>query len=139
MWKRAALAVFLAALAIVPAFGKTYKTTCPNGCDQLWNAAKDTLSNKDNYARVKIFDARMKADYQPRHSVHVDVSGTLLQRINHLKMVPQGSRCRIEVVSNYSGWGHNDQGDFRKRVEAALARRKAGAAASPGNPAGARP
>lgn len=139
MWKRALLIVFMAAFAIVPAFGKTYKTNYPNSCGDLWNAVKDTLTDKDNYAQLKIFDAEMKADYQPRHSVHVDVSGTLLQRINHVRLVPQGNGCRMEVVSNYSGWGQNDQGDFRKRVESALAKRKNGPGAQPAAPGSSRP
>ena len=79
----------------------------------------------------------MKADYQPKHSVHVDISGTLLQRMNHVRLAPKGTGCEMQVVSNYSGWGHEDQGDFKKRVDEALAKPKTETPAQPAKPAGA--
>jgi hypothetical protein len=41
----------------------------------------------------------------------------------------------MDVVSNYSGWEHNDQGDFKKRVDEALAKLKAATAPEPAKPA----
>jgi hypothetical protein len=75
------------------------------------------LADQDHYAKVIINDEKMKADYQPKHTVHVDISGTLLQRMNHVKLVPKDAGCELDVVSNWSGWGHDDQADFRKRIE----------------------
>ncbi len=121
----------------LPASGKTYKNVYPVPCSQVWDAIKATLGNTDNYAKVQSDDAAMKADYQPKHSVHVDVSGVLLQRMNHVTLVPKGAACEMQVVSNYSGWGHEDQGDFKKRVDEALAKPKAEEPAQPAKTAGA--
>jgi hypothetical protein len=110
----------------LPAMSESYKTTYPDPCDVMWSAAKDALSNKDNYNVKKTDNAHMQADFQPKHQVHFDVSGVLLQRENHVTMVPKGPGCEMQVISNYSGWGHDDQSDFRKRVEASLAKLKGG-------------
>jgi hypothetical protein len=94
---------------------------------------KATLADQDHYAKVIINDEKMKADYQPKHTVHVDISGTLLQRMNHVTLKPKGDGCEMDVVSNYSGWGHDDQSDFKKRVDEAVA--KGAPAAEPAKPA----
>jgi hypothetical protein len=133
---RSLVVTLLTLILALPAFGKTYKTTYPNTCSDLWPAVKDTLGNKDEYAQVKIFDADMRADYQPKHSVHVDITGTLMQRMNHVTLVPKGTNCEMQVVSNWSGWGHEDQGDFKKRVDATLAKPKDANTAQPTKPAG---
>lgn len=116
MVRRTFLVLFLAGCSAA-AFGETYKTPFSLGCDQIWPSVKATLAEQDHYAKVTINEAKMKADFQPKHSVHVDISGTLLQRMNHVTLVPKGGGCEMQVVSNYSGWGHNDEGDFRKRVQ----------------------
>jgi hypothetical protein len=41
----------------------------------------------------------------------------------------------MDVVSNYSGWEHNDQGDFKKRVDESLAKPKAAKPPEPAKPA----
>ena len=133
---RSLVVTLLMLVLALPAFGKTYKTTYPNTCSDLWPAVKDTLGNQEEYAQVKIFDADMKADYQPKHSVHVDITGTLMQRMNHVTLVSKGSNCEMQVVSNWSGWGHEDQGDFKKRVDTTLAKPKAANTAQPAKPAG---
>ena len=100
-----------------PALGETYKTPYSVACGDIWPEVKATLADQDHYAKVIINDEKMKADYQPKHTVHVDISGTLLQRMNHVKLVPKDAGCELDVVSNWSGWGHDDQADFRKRIE----------------------
>ncbi len=107
------------------ALAKTYKYVYPVACGDVWGAVKDTLSNKVNYANVKVDESKMAAAYAPKHSVHFDVSGVLLQRTNHVTLVPKGTGCQMQVVSNYSGWGHEDQGDFKKRVDDAMTKGKA--------------
>lgn len=131
--------VLVAATLIVltlalPASAETYKYAYPNACADMWPAVKDTLANQENYAKVKADDAKMKADYQPKHTVHVDITGTLLQRMNHVTLVVKGSGCEMQVVSNYSGWGHEDQGDFKKRVDANLAKKTGAPPAEPAKP-----
>ena len=108
----------------LPALGNAYKYAYPVACSEIWGAVKDTLANPDNYANVQSDDASMTAAYSPRHSVHFDVTGVILQCTNHVTLVSAGPGCEMQVVSNYSGWGHEDQGDFKKRVEESIAKPK---------------
>lgn len=113
------MALILICLAL-PVSGKTYKNTYPVACTEIWPAVKTVLSNPDHYSVTGSDDAKMSADYDVKHSAHVNVSGTLLQRKNHVTLLPKGTGCEMQVVSNYSGWEHNDQGDFKTRVDEAL-------------------
>ena len=126
----------LMSLAVaLPAFAKTYKNAYPVSCGQVWDAVKSTLANPENYKVEKSDDTQMTASYQPKHSVHVDVSGVLLQRMNHVTLVSKGAGCEMDVVSNYSGWGHQDQGDFKKRVDEFLIKPKTATPAEAAKPA----
>ena len=131
-----AVVVLLSLALALPAFGKTYKTTYPASCTEVWSAVKDTLGNQENYDVVSTDDAQMTATYDVKHSAHVNISGALLQRKNKVTLVSQGTGCEMAVVSNYSGWEHNDQGDFKTRVEEAMAKLKAApTATAPAQPA----
>jgi len=121
---RSVIVALISFIVAVPAFGKTYKSTYPDPCSEVWSAVKDTLSNPDNYNVTASDDAKMTADYDPKHAAHVNVSGALLQRKNHVTLVSQGTGCQMQVVSNYSGWEHNDQRDFKTRVDQSLAKLK---------------
>jgi hypothetical protein len=123
MVKTLLTAALLLTLAL-PAFAWTYKTSYPAACSEVWPAVKDVLSHPDNYEVKATDDAKMHADYQVKHSAHVNVSGALLQRTNKVTLVAKGDKCEMQVVSNYSGWEHNDQGDFKKRVEESMAKEK---------------
>jgi len=131
--KLAVIALISLALAF-PAFSWTYKSSYQIPCSEVWPAVKDTLSNADNYAVVTNDDAKMIASYNVKHSAHINVSGALLQRTNKVTLVSKGSGCEMQVVSNYSGWEHNDQGDFKKRVDESLAKLKAAKPAEPAKP-----
>jgi hypothetical protein len=133
MMKTRLVLVALILLLALPAFSKTYKNTYPDPCNQVWSAVKVTLSNAENYTVVENNDAQMTASYDVKHSAHVNVSGALLQRTNKVTLVSKGTGCEMQVVSNYSGWEHNDKGDFRTRVDEALT--KLNAAAPPAKPA----
>jgi hypothetical protein len=127
MKKMRCLLVALLPLALaLPALGESYKTTYPDPCDVMWGAVKAALSVQENYNVKNADETHMTADYQPKHSVHFDVSGVILQRENHVYLTPKGPGCEMRVVSNYSGWGHNDQSDFKKRVDDSLAKIKGG-------------
>jgi hypothetical protein len=118
----------LALLSLVltlPVLAMTYKTNYSVPCDQVWGAVKDTLSVPDNYTVVSSDDALMTASYDVKHSAHVNISGTVLQRTNKVTLVTKGTGCEMQVVSNYSGWEHNDKGDFKKRVDESLAKMNA--------------
>src|ERR1017187_8419965 len=108
-----AVVVLMSIAVAVPAFGKTYKSTYPIPCSELWGAVKDTLSNPDNYDVKESDDAQMKAAYDVKHAVHANISGAALQRTNHVTLVPKGTGCELQIGSNYSGWEHDDKGDFK--------------------------
>ncbi len=133
--KRFLLVILISLIAVVPAFGKHYKNAYPDPCSQVWGAVKDALSHPDNYNVTASDDAKMTADYDVKHAAHVNVSGALLQRKNHVTLIPKGTGCEMDVVSNYSGWEHNDQGDFKTRVDESLAKLKAPNASEPAKPA----
>ena len=94
-------------------------------------AVKDTLGNAENYEVLEKDEAKMKAAYKPKHSVHVNISGAILQRVNHVTLVPKGKGREMQIGSNYSGWEHDDKGDFKKRVEEAMVKPKTEAPAEP--------
>jgi exopolysaccharide biosynthesis protein len=118
----------------LPAFAMTYKTNYSIPCSQVWVAVKDTLSVPDNYTVVSTDDAQMTSSYDVKHSAHVNISGTVLQRTNKVTLVTKGTGCEMQVVSNYSGWEHNDKGDFKKRVDESLAKLNASKPAEPVKP-----
>ena len=120
---------------VVPAFGRTYKSTYPDPCSEVWSAVKHTLSSPENYTVQKSDDAQMNAFYDVKHSAHVTITGAALQRTNQVTLIPKGTGCEMHVVSNYSGFEHNDQGDFKKRVDDSLAKLKASKPADPAKPA----
>jgi glycerol-3-phosphate dehydrogenase len=129
------LALISLALAL-PAFGKTHKNTYPISCSEVWPAVKDTLSNQENYNVVTSDDAIMTASYNVKHAAHVTVTGAVLQRTNHVTLISKGAaECEMQVVSNYSGFEHNDSGDFKTRVEESMAKLKAATPAKPEAPA----
>ena len=130
------LALISLALAL-PALGagsKSYNTTYPVPCSEVWPAVKDALSNPDNYKDVQSDDTKMTADYNVKHSIHWSVIGAVNQGKNHVSLVPIGTTCQMSVVSMYSGLAHNDQGDFKKRVEESMAKLKAAPASQPAKP-----
>jgi len=119
------IVVLMSIVIALPAFGKTYKSTYPVACSEVWGAVKDALGNPQNYSVTESDDVKMSAAYDVKHSTHVNISGALLQRKNHVTLLPKGTGCEMQVVSNYSGWEHNDQGDFKQRVDESLAKAKA--------------
>lgn len=133
MKTRFVIVAFLSFALVPPAFPKTYKNTYPLPCGEVWSAVKDTLSNPDNnYEVMENDDAKMMATYNVKHAAHVTITGAILQRANKVTLVPMGNACEMQVVSNFSGWEHNDKGDFRKRVDEALAKGKNAVPAQPG-------
>jgi len=119
----------------LPTFGKTYKSAYPIPCTDLWGAVKDTLSNADNYNVVENDDAKMTASYKVKHSIHITITETVLQRTNKVTLVPKGTGCEMQVVSNYSGIEHNDRDDFKKRVDESLAKLNVPKPSQPAKPA----
>ena len=137
MLKYAIVGLMSLALAL-PAFGagnKTYKTTYPVPCSEVWGAVKVALGNPDNYKDVQSDENKMSAEYNVKHSIHWSISGAINQGKNRVSLVPIGTTCEMNVVSMYSGLSHNDAGDFKKRVDEALAKLKGGTPSQPAKPA----
>jgi len=131
------VAATLALALALPAFGagnKTYKTAYPVPCSDLWGAVKAALGNPDNYKDVQSDEDRMTADYNVKHSIHWSVIGAVNQGKNHVSLAPISTTCEMSVVSMYSGLSHNDQGDFKKRVDEALAKLQAPKPPEPAKP-----
>ena len=124
MKTRFTVLALLSLVLAVPMFGETYKSTYPIPCGDLWGAVKNTLSNPQNYDVKKNDDAKMTASYKVKHSIHVTITETILQRANKVTLVPNATGCEMQVVSNYSGIEHDDKGDFKKRVDESLAKEK---------------
>ncbi len=127
MKTRLVLVATLLSVAL-PAFGvgdKTYKTTYPVPCSEVWGAVKAALANPDNYKDVQSDEDKMTANYNVKHSIHWSISGAINQGKNSVALAPMGTGCEMSVVSMYSGLSHNDQGDFKKRVDESLAKLKA--------------
>jgi hypothetical protein len=133
-----AVVVLMSLTLAVPAFGagnKTYKTTYPVPCSEVWAAVKVALGNPDNYKDVQSDEDKMTAEYNVKHSIHWSVIGAVNQGKNHVSLLPVSTTCEMSVVSMYSGLSHNDQGDFKKRVDEALAKLKESKPAEPAKPA----
>jgi hypothetical protein len=130
----------LAALSAfaLPVFSKTHKDTYPNACSEVWTAVKDTLGNAENYSVKMTDEARMTTTYSVKHSAHVTITGALRQRPNTVSLISKGTGCEMSVESNYSGFEHNDAGDFTKRVNESLAKLKESPPAAPAKPADAK-
>jgi hypothetical protein len=135
---RLTLVAFVISVIALPAFSGTHKEAYPNACSDIWAAVKDTLGNPENYT-IKIADeSRMTASYSVKHSAHVTITGALRQRPNTVSLNSTGTGCQMEVQSNYSGFEHNDAGDFIKRVNESLAKLKGAAASDTAKPADAK-
>ena len=136
MIKTRLVVVAVIALTLAPpVFGKTSKNTYPAPCSELWGAVKDVLGNAENYNVEESNDTLMTAAYKVKHNVHVTITGAALQRTNHVALVSKGAECEMQVKSNYSGFEHDDSGDFRKRVEESFAKLKDSKPAEPAKPA----
>ena len=83
-------------------------------------------SKPDNYDIYESNDAKMTASCQVNHAAHVTVTDIFLQRTNKVALVSKRAGCEMQVVSNFSGWEHDDKSDFKKRAGDALLKRKGG-------------
>ena len=132
--------VFVALLSFalaLPAFAvgnKTYTTTYPVACSEVWGAVKVALSNPENYKDVQSDEDKMAANYNVKHSLHWSITGAVNQGKNSVTLSPIGTSCEMSVVSMFSGFSHNDQGDFKKRVDEALAKVKSAPPSQPAKP-----
>jgi len=125
MARRLAAALMFVLLA-VPAFGIAPKDIYPVSCSDLWDAVKDTLGSGGNYSILAMADSEMTASYV--------VIGAVRQRVNSVALNPRDTGCELQVQSGYSGYGIDDEGTFRKRVDHSLARLQAAKPSPPAKP-----
>jgi len=111
---------FVLSVLGLPASASGHKYSYPVACSELWGGVKDTLSNPHNYKIVASDDSKMTASYNVKHSAHLSITGAVTQGTNHVALVSAGEGCEMQVESSYSGWEHDDQGDFKKRVDESL-------------------
>ena len=112
---------FIAAVVLltlsVPSFAKTHKDIFNVPCSQLWPAVKDTLRNSGKYGIIAVDNAEMTASY--------NIGGFMGgKRINSVMLNAKGNDCEMQTQTSFSGLGHDDAGDFKKRVEESLAKLK---------------
>jgi hypothetical protein len=116
--KKIVLVILLFSLS-APAFASTHKDTFNVSCKTLWAALKDTIRNSGKYGIIAIDNEEMTASY--------NIGGNLTgKRINSavLNSKDNGNSCELQVQTAYTGLVNNDAGDFKKRVEASLAKLK---------------
>jgi hypothetical protein len=116
--KQIAIAVLLLSAFAGTAVAKTHRDVYDIPCTTLWPAVKDTLRNSGKYGIVGIDNTEMTASY--------NIGGTLTaKRTNSVVLNAQGDKCEMQVQSAFAGWTTDDAGDFKKRVDASLAKLKA--------------
>jgi hypothetical protein len=116
--RRFAVAILLLLVVARPLFGKTHKDTYFLPCTTLWPAVKDTLRNSGKYGVMSLENSEMTASY----SIGLGSAGE--KRINSVALNATGESCEMVVQSGFGGWGTNDAGDFKKRVDASLEKLK---------------
>ncbi len=113
--KRFALVVLTSLIVAGPSFAKTHSEMYSVPCATLWPAVKDTLRNSGKYGILGIDNTEMTASFV--------IGGSLGgKRINSVVLNAKGDTCEMQVQTAFSGLAHNDEGDFKKRVDESLAK-----------------
>jgi hypothetical protein len=130
--KRFAPGLLLLFLVALPSFAKTHKENYSMSCSALWPAVKDVLRNSGKYGILGMDSTEMTASYI--------IGGTLTgKRVNSLVLNGKGDTCEMQIQTAYSGLGNNDEGDFKKRVDDALAKQQSAQPAAAKKPESAPP
>jgi len=126
--RRFTVVILMLLIAVGPALAKTHKENYTVSCATLWPAVKDALRNSGKYGILGIDNAEMTASFV--------IGGSLGgKRINSVVLNGKGDTCELQVQTAYSGLVHNDEGDFKKRVDDSLAKLQAAPpAATPAAP-----
>ena len=126
--KRLAVVLLMLLIGGGSAFAKTHKENYSVSCTVLWPAVKDALRNSGKYGILGIDNAEMTASFV--------IGGSLGgKRINSVVLNGKGDSCELQVQTAYSGLVHNDEGDFKKRVDESLAKLQGAPANVPAPPA----
>ena len=126
--RRFAVVTLMLLIGAGPSFAKTHKDMYSVSCSVLWPAVKDALRNSGKYGILGIDNTEMTASFV--------IGGTLSgKRINSVVLNAKGDACEMQVQTAYSGLVHNDEGDFKKRVDESLAKQQPPPPAQPSPPA----
>ena len=113
--RRFTVVILMLLIAVGPALAKTHKENYTVSCATLWPAVKDALRNSGKYGILGIDNTEMTASFV--------IGGSLGgKRINSVVLNGKGETCELQVQTAYSGLVHNDEGDFKKRVDDSLAK-----------------
>ena len=127
--RRFATVTLMLLIGAGPSFAKTHKDMYSMQCSALWPAVKDALRNSGKYGILGIDNTEMTASFV--------IGGTLSgKRINSVVLNAKGDTCEMQVQTAYSGLVHNDEGDFKKRVDESLAKQQPSQPAPPPKPEG---
>ena len=126
--RRFAVVVLVSLIVAGPSFAKTHKDMYSVSCTTLWPAVKDTLRNSGKYGILGIDNTEMTASFV----IGGSAGG---KRINSVVLNAKGDTCEMQVQTAYSGLVHNDEGDFKKRVDKSLAKQQPSPPAAPAPPA----
>ena len=125
--RRITVATLMLLIVAGPSFAKTHKDLYSVSCGTLWPAVKDTLRNSGKYGILGIDNTEMTASFV--------IGGSLGgKRINSVVLNAKGDTCEMQVQTAFSGLAHNDEGDFKKRVDESLAKQQPSQPASPAKP-----
>jgi len=125
--RRFLLAILMSLIVAGPSFAKTHKEMYSVPCSTLWPAVKDTLRNSGKYGIIGIDSTEMTASF--------NIGGTLTgKRINSVVLNGKGDSCEMQIQTAFSGLVNNDAADFKKRVDASLAKQQASQPAPPAKP-----
>jgi hypothetical protein len=122
--RRFAVVTLLLSFVAVPSFCKTHKEMYQVPCTVLWPAVKDVLRNSGKYGIIGIENTEMSASY--------NIGGTFGgKRVNSVVLNAKGDGCEMQIQTAASGLVHNDEGDFKKRVDEPLGKQQAAQPAVP--------
>ena len=111
-------AVALAMLLTVAgtSFAKTHREPYSIPCATLWTAVKDNLRNSGEYRILWLDSTEMGASF----AVGGQGQG---MRVDSVVLNAKGAGCEMILQMGWGGGGFTDDaGDFKKRVDAALAK-----------------
>jgi len=126
--RRFAAAVLMSLMAEGVSFAKTHNEMYSVSCAVLWPAVKDTLRNSGEYSVLWMDNGEMTAAFA--------IGAGQGLRIPSVVLNAKGETCEMQLQTPYGVLFTDDSGDFKKRVDASLAKlqRLQPASAKPGGP-----
>jgi hypothetical protein len=129
LMKRLGTTLFVLLMIAEPSFAKVHKDMYSVSCSTLWTAVKDTLRNSGKYGILGMENTEMTATYT------MGLGSAGQKRQNSVVLNVKGdASCEMVVQSGYSGFTNDDAGDFKKRVDASLAKQQSSQPTPPAKP-----